>query len=64
MLSIKDINFLKSKNDELKKQNKDLERERDNLIHKVNELKSQCKTEKIRNRNLMRMYYKLKEKQQ
>ncbi len=63
MLSIPEINLLKSQNDGLKQQNRDLQRENKNLVRKLNELKSQCKAEKLRNKNLMTMYYKLKDKE-
>lgn len=64
MLSIQEINLLKSQNEGLKRQNKDLQKENNNLVRKLNELKSQCKAEKLRNKNLMTMYYKLKDKEQ
>lgn len=63
MLSIPEINLLKSQNDGLKQQNRDLQRENKNLVRKLNELKSQCKAEKLRNKSLMTMYYKLKDKE-
>lgn len=61
MLSIPEINLLKSQNEGLKQQNKDLQKDNNNLVRKLNELKSQCKAEKLRNKNLMTMYYKLKD---
>lgn len=64
MLSIQEINLLKSQNEGLKRQNKDLQKENNNLVRKLNEFKTQCKAEKLRNKNLMIMYYKLKDKQQ
>lgn len=39
MLSIPEINLLKSQNDGLKQQNRDLQRENKSLIWKLNELK-------------------------
>lgn len=63
MLSIPEINLLKSQNDGLKQQNRDLQRENKNLVRKLNELKSQYKAEKLLNKNLMTMYYKLKDKE-
>lgn len=64
MLSIPEINLLKSQNDGLKQQNRDLQKDNNNLVRKLNELKSQYKAEKLRNKNLMTMYYKLKDQQQ
>ena len=50
MLSIQEINLLKSQNEGLKQQNKDLQKDNNNLVRKLNELKSQCKAEKLRNK--------------
>ena len=50
MLSIQEINILKSQNNRLKQQNKDLQKDNNNLVRKLNELKSQCKAEKLRNK--------------
>ena len=62
MLSIQEINLLKSQNEGLKKQNEELQTERNLLIKEREELKHLLKSERTRNRTLIVKYNKLKEK--
>ena len=62
MLNIQEINLLKSQNEGLKKQNEELQIERNLLIKERNELKHLLKSERTRNRILIVEYNKLKEK--
>ena len=62
MLSIQEINLLKSQNEGLKKQNEELQTERNLLIKEREELKHLLKSERTRNRILIVKYNKLKEK--
>ena len=62
MLSIQEINLLKSQNEGLKKQNEELQTERNLLIKERDGLKHLLKSERTRNRTLIVKYNKLKEK--
>lgn len=62
MLSIQEINLLQGNYEALKKQNEELQTERNLLIKERDELKHQLKSERTRNRTLIIKYNKLKEK--
>ncbi len=62
MLSIQEINLLQGNYEALKKQNEELQTERNLLIKERNELKHLLKSERTRNRILIVKYNKLKEK--
>lgn len=62
MLSIQEINLLQGNYEALKKQNEELQTERNLLIKERNELKYLLKSERTRNRTLIIKYNKLKEK--
>ena len=62
MLSIQEINLLQGNYEALKKQNEELQTERNLLIKERDGLKHLLKSERTRNRTLIIKYNKLKEK--